>query len=244
MKENEKDFYNKQENIKRYGEAIDQVGLWDSEKIIFHKYINKNYKILDIGCGAGRTTINLFKEGYSSITGLDVADNLIDYARNYCYENHLDINFILGDATKLEFPDNSFDAVIFSYNGMQCIPKKASRDQVLKEIHRVLKSGGVYIFTAHNRDDENRINFWKEEKIRWDNGIQDSRYEMFGDLITIDQSGKDAFVHFSSIEEMKEFIFQEDFEIVEYISRDQICDEREEVKKFSNNTIFWIIKKK
>lgn len=244
MKENEKDFYNQEKNIKRYGEAIDEVGLWDSEKIIFHKYIEKNNKILDIGCGAGRTTINLFKEGYTSITGLDVAENLLNYAKSYSESNNLNINFILGDATNLNFPNNTFDAVIFSYNGMQCIPKKENRAKVLKEIYRVLKSGGIYIFTAHNRDDENRREFWLEEKKRWEEGKQDSRYEMFGDLITKDQTGGNAFVHFSSIEEMKEFIFQEDFEILEYVSRDQICDEREEVKKFSNNTIFWIIKKK
>lgn len=53
--------YNHKSNIKRYTEAIDQVGLWESEKIIFNKYINFNDKILDLGCGAGRTTINLYK---------------------------------------------------------------------------------------------------------------------------------------------------------------------------------------
>lgn len=244
MRENEKAFYNQEKNIQRYGESIDKVGLWDSEQIIFHKYITKNAKILDIGCGAGRTTINLYKEGYKDIIGLDVADKLIAYAKNYIRENNLDINFILGDATDLHYLDNTFDVVIFSYNGMQCIPKKANRDKVLKEIHRILKSGGIYIFTAHDRNDGSRREFWQEEKERWDRGEEDPRYEMFGDLITKDQTGEDAFVHFSSIEEMKELIYQEDFEILEYISREQICDEREEVKKFSNNTIFWIIKKK
>lgn len=244
MKENEHDFYNNEKNIKRYGEAIDEVGLWDSERIIFHKYIDKNSNILDVGCGAGRTTINLFKDGYKDIIGLDIAENLIDYAINYCQTNNLNVDFILGDATNIPFPDNSMDAVIFSYNGMQCIPKKSARDKVLKEINRILKSGGIYIFTAHDRDDGTRELFWQEEKKRWENGKEDSRYEMFGDLITKDQTGEDAFVHFSSITEMKEFIAQEDFEIIEYISRDHICEEREEVKKFSNNTIFWIIKKR
>ena len=138
MKENEHDFYNNEKNIKRYGEAIDEVGLWDSERIIFHKYIDKNSNILDVGCGAGRTTINLFKDGYKDIIGLDIAENLIDYAINYCQTNNLNVDFILGDATNIPFPDNSMDAVIFSYNGMQCIPKKSARDKVLKEINRIL----------------------------------------------------------------------------------------------------------
>ncbi len=244
MKENERDFYNKEENIKRYGEAIETVGLWDSEKIIFTKYLSRDSHILDLGCGAGRTTINLFKLGYQNIIGLDVAENLINYAKNYCCDNNLNIDFILGDATNLEYADNTFDAVIFSYNGMQCIPKKSSRDLVLKEIHRVLKSGGLYIFTAHDRDKYNQYVSWEEEQKRWEMGCQNPQYEMFGDLITTDQSGSEAFVHFSSIEEMKEFISQEDFEILEYISREQICEEREVVKTFSNDTVFWIIKKR
>lgn len=243
MQENEREFYNRKENIKRYGEAIDKVGLWDSEKIIFSKYLNKSAHILDIGCGAGRTTINLFKDGYKNIIGFDIAENLLDYAKSYCQGNNLDIEFRLGDATSLDYQDNTFDAVIFSYNGMQCIPKKRNRDKVLKEVYRILKRGGIYIFTAHDRDCGNKREFWEEEYNRWENGMQDPRYEMYGDLITIDQTGEEAFVHFSSIEEMKEFINQCDFEILEYIARDNLCDEREEVKEFSNNTVFWIVKK-
>lgn len=243
MQENEKDFYNQEENIKRYGEAIDLVGLWDSEKIMFTKYINKESRILDIGCGAGRTTINLYKLGYHNIIGLDLADNLIDYAKNYVTSHNLDIDFLVGDATSLPFDDQTFDVVIFSYNGMQCIPKLKNRFKVLKEISRVLKTNGLYLFTAHNRDEGNKYVFWEDEMKRWQEGKQDPRYYEFGDLITVDQSGKEAFVHFSSIEEMKEFINQEDFEIIEYIARDEICEEREIVKEFCNNTIFWVVKK-
>ena len=78
-----KDFYDQDYNINRYGEAVDEVGLWKSEKIIFNKYINKDNKILDLGCGAGRTTINLYKSGYKNIIGLDLSTNLIQYAINF-----------------------------------------------------------------------------------------------------------------------------------------------------------------
>lgn len=74
--------YNLDANIKRYSEAIEQVGLWNSEKIVFNKYIDKNDKILDLGCGADRTTINLFKNGFTNIIGLDIADKLIDFVKN------------------------------------------------------------------------------------------------------------------------------------------------------------------
>ena len=127
-----KEFYDQDDNVKRYGQAVDDVGLWNSEKIIFEKYIKKTDNILDIGCGAGRTTINLYKLGYKNIIGLDLSTNLIEYAKNYVRENNLDIEFVNGDATKLEYEDNIFDVVIFSYNCMQCIPGKKNRDSVLK----------------------------------------------------------------------------------------------------------------
>ena len=109
--------YNLDANIKRYSDAIEKIGLWNSEKIIFDKYVKKSDKILDLGCGAGRTTINLFRNGYYNIIGLDIADKLIDFAKNYSKENNLDINFEVGDATKINYGDNIFDVVIFSFNG-------------------------------------------------------------------------------------------------------------------------------
>jgi len=239
-----KEFYDEEENVKRYGEAIDKVGLWNSEKVIFEKYISKNDKILDIGCGAGRTTINLYRNGYKNIIGLDLSTNLIKYAKDYVNKNNLDIDFVNGDATKLEYDNNLFDVVIFSYNGMQCIPGKKNRDNVLKEVYRVLKPGGLYIFTAHNRDDSGRHQAtWEEEKIKWENGTQDKNLEMYGDRYTPDKIGKICFVHFSNIEEMIDFVHQENFEVIEYKKNTDIAEETDETKEFSGNTVFWVVKK-
>lgn len=239
-----KDSYNKDVNIKRYGEAIDNVGLWNSEKVIFNKYINKNFRILDLGCGAGRTTINMYRDGFTNIIGLDLSDKLINYANDYCLKNKLNISFVVGDATKLDYEDNTFDVVIFSFNGMQCIPKKSNRDAVLREVYRVLKPDGLYIFTAHNRDDSREYQYiWDEEKIKWENGTQDKKLEIFGDMYTVDPTGEVAFIHFSNIEEMKQFIKQEKFEIIEYNKLEDIAEESEKTKEFAGNTVFWVLRK-
>lgn len=127
---------------------------------------------------------------------------------------------------------------------MQCIPGKVNRDNVLKEVYRVLKPGGLYIFTAHNRDDSGPFqSFWDEEKIRWETGTQDKSLDMFGDKYSIDKSGQTCFVHFSNIEEMIEFIKQENLEIVEYKKNTDISEESLERKAFAGNTVFWVVKK-
>lgn len=237
--------YNRKEMQKVYTEAVDKVGLWQSEKIMVEKYISRDDKILDLGCGAGRTTINLFKYGFQNIIGLDISDKFIEFAKKYCKKNALNISFVNADASNLSFNDSEFDAVIFSYNGLMCIPGKKNRDNVLKEVYRVLKPNGIFIFTAHNRDDSGKYQcLWDEERKKWDTGSQNKNLEIFGDRLTINQnSGEEVFVHFSSIEEMKEFIHQENFEILEYIKREDICDENEQVKEFSSSTWFWVLRK-
>lgn len=240
-----KEQYNKKENVKRYGEGI-KVGLWNSEKIFFEKYIKKSDYILDLGCGAGRTTFGLKKLGYNNIIGVDIAENLIDYAKEYCSKNRIKVDFEVGDATNLRFDDNTFDVVIFSYNGMQCIPGIQNRKNVLKEVHRVLKPNGYYIFTAHDRHDpkSSHLDFWKDIEAKWENGINENNVECLGDLITKDPSGQEAFLHFSTIDELEEFVSEQPFDIIEHIQSYNISEESEQTKKFAGDTVFWAIRKK
>lgn len=236
--------YNKEENVKRYGEGI-KIGLWNSEKIFFEKYLKKDDYILDLGCGAGRTTFALNEMGYKNIIGVDIAENLIQYAKNYARENGFDIDFKIGDATQLRFDDNTFDAVIFSYNGMQCIPGEDNRKKVLTEVYRLLKPNGYYIFTAHDRHDpkSSHLEFWNDIEEKWKNGINEKNVECLGDLITIDPAGEEAFIHFSTIDELEKFIKEQPFEIIEHVYSYDISEELEETKKFAGDTVFWAIRK-
>ena len=235
-----KDYYNLADCVKKYSEDIETVGLWNSEKHIFKKYLKPTYKILDVGCGAGRTTINLYKDGFKDILGLDIANNPIEYAKNYCNQNSLDLDFVVGSATELEFENDTFDAVIFSYNGLVCIPGAENRSKAVREICRVLKPNGLFIFTAQDRANEKFKQFWIEEKQRWDTNTQDEKLEKYGDRYLLDENGHMSYIHIASISEIQELCESNGFEIIEKVNNLEIGTP-DEIKR---ETIFWIVRKK
>ena len=157
------EMYNTPLGIKKYTDCIKNIGLWESEKKVFKKYVDKSAKILELGCGAGRATFNLYDIGYKNIVGLDLAKNLIKYAKIYAKKNNYKITFINGDSCNLNFLNNSFDVVFYSFNGLQLIPGYENRLKVLKGVYRILKKDGIFIFTAHNRDTKEFKSYWNKE---------------------------------------------------------------------------------
>jgi len=116
------------------------------EQHVFDNYLRPGMDILDLGVGGGRTTPYLSAIA-SRYVGVDYSEEMV----LACRSRFPHLEFELADAADLsQFPDASFDAVIFSFNGMDCLAPYGKRENCLRECHRVLKRGGVYIFSTHN----------------------------------------------------------------------------------------------
>lgn len=103
--------------------------------------------LLDIGIGAGRSTRFLLPLG-GDYTGVDYSPDMIAEAARHFPGVRLEVR----DARDLSaYPDGRFSAVLFSFNGLDCLSHDG-RLQALAEIHRVLAPGGLFGFSSHNRD--------------------------------------------------------------------------------------------
>ncbi|MGE4048062.1 MAG: class I SAM-dependent methyltransferase [Acetobacteraceae bacterium] len=103
--------------------------------------------VLDLGVGAGRTTPFLASRA-ASYVGIDYSQQMIEA----CRQRFPQLQFRRGDARDLsDYASGSYDFVLFSFNGIDCVSHEG-RMQVLREIARVLRPGGVFIFSSHNLD--------------------------------------------------------------------------------------------
>jgi ubiquinone/menaquinone biosynthesis C-methylase UbiE len=99
-----------------------------------------NGKYLDVACGTGNYTASLHKLGIS-IRGIDQSERMISDAKTKAP----DIDWDVGDAEALPFPDGSFDGVIctLATHHFQDIQTAFS------EAFRVVRRGRLVIFTAY-----------------------------------------------------------------------------------------------
>ena len=237
--------YNSSGGIENYSTAIENIWLWKSEQILFKKYFNKSDTILDVGCGAGRTTFGLYSLWYEYLTWIDLSENLITFAKSYAHQHQYILPFMVGNVLQLPFEEKSFDKAIFSFNGLMCIPNKEKRLQAIKEIRRVLKDWGVFIFTTHDRDDSSGkkyFEYWKQEEQTWNSGGQDSRLFELGDRI-VHGNWMETFIHVANQQEVYELIEKSDFFLIETVMRWEIAEESSTVKDFSGECRFWVVKK-
>lgn len=224
-------------------------GLWKSEEILIKRFFaKKNSKVLDLGCGAGREAIPLAKQGFR-VTGIDSCPQMIEQAKKLSTQEKAHALFLEMDAAQLKFRNNSFDYVLFTNNGFEQIPGIKRRLRLLKNMHKVLKPTGRFIFTTHSRFVPGPffLNYFKWAfdyvlfKVKKILKIKQETAE-FGDAVILDR-GK-LYVHFSNPLEVIKLIKKAGFSS-EYFNSKQRIEGKKGPSFFAyfQEPVFYVCKK-
>jgi SAM-dependent methyltransferase len=128
--------------VSYYAEATQ---LQPAERELFARHLRPNMSILDIGVGGGRTTPYLAELSHHYV-GIDYSEEMIQA----CRSRYPSQRFEVCDASNLtSFADKTFDAVVFSFNGIDYLGPDA-RSRCFSEVARVLVDDGKFIFSSHN----------------------------------------------------------------------------------------------
>lgn len=110
---------------------------------------NKQSRILDIGCGTGRHSIELTKRGYK-ITGIDLSDSLLKRAKEKASEQKLMIEFQKHDARNLPFSEEFDLAIMLCEGAFPLMETDEMNYLILQNASKSLKKNGKLIFTTLN----------------------------------------------------------------------------------------------
>lgn len=143
-----RDVYQLDTIVKVYQKANDLLG---PEQAMIDRFKNqwKNWRVLDIGIGTGRTT-RYFAPISKEYVGVDYAESMVQASAETYQHLGAQVKIQFGDVRSMpEFETGYFDFVMFSYNGLDSISHE-ERLQALAEMKRIGKKGGYLFFSSHN----------------------------------------------------------------------------------------------
>ena len=242
--------FNAISTVLHYTRAAHFIGLWKSELKLIEQFLpDKNARLLEAGCGAGRVAVGLWHQGYRHVHAFDFASELVEQAENLAQEQGITVlTFFQADATDLAgchlLSDIRFDGVLFMFNGLMQIPGRENRRAAMRNLAQLSAPGAPFIFSTHDRDDPHprEVKAWAKEAALWARGEQDPRLLEFGDRYFSDDTGN-TFMHLPNRAEILEDLAATGWTHVTDATRNELASETPKVRNFSDNCRFWVARR-
>lgn len=117
--------------------------IFENQKYLdkLNRYLKVNSQILDVGCGSGVPVDEYLVSKRHHLTGVDISEKQIELAKL----NVPEATYLVGDMSEMNFPHNSFDAIV-SFYAIFHIPREDHLD-LFKRILSLLNDGGLFLAT-------------------------------------------------------------------------------------------------
>jgi ubiquinone/menaquinone biosynthesis C-methylase UbiE len=125
------------------------------------RHIPAGARVVDLGCGNGYTLLSIAKRLNGDFLGIDFSSKMLEGARKltarYGAELKSTPEFRQGDIRRPALADNSAD-VIITERCLQNLPTREDQYAAIREIHRILRPGGVYLMVEGTENGLGRLN--------------------------------------------------------------------------------------
>ena len=155
--------------IKRYdeqnGTTFDWLEDYESIKpILKNLEINKECRILNVGCGNSEFSEKMYDEGFTHNYNIDICKNVIDFMRER-NKDKKGLHFDVMDVCEMAYKNETFDLIIdkSTIDALLCGDHSFMIvAKMLKEISRVLKTGGYYVLISYGKPESRMIHLERE----------------------------------------------------------------------------------
>lgn len=177
------------------------------QEIFIH--LRKGDRIIDLGCGTGKTCDELVQQGFKTIFGVDINESaLVRAAQRLSAAKNFEGAFIISDIKHLPFADRTFDFGILQAV-LTVIPSPDERAIVLSEVHRLLLPGGRLYIAEFGQTWDSPL--YRERYIA---GAKESGYEATFSVVDRENHMPLYYAHHFSVRELTELVAKTGFKIV------------------------------
>jgi len=155
--------------IERYdeqnGTTFDWLEDYESIKpILLNLHIKKESRILNVGCGNSEFSEKMYDEGYNHNYNIDICQNVIDYMKSR-NKDKKGLHFDVMDVCDMSYKDETFDLIVdkSTIDALLCGDHSFMIvAKMLKEISRVLKTGGYYVIISYGKPESRMIHLERD----------------------------------------------------------------------------------